>query len=59
MKMRSAALALLLATGIAQAEEAAEGVNINEADSQTMAAELDGVGPVKAEAIIDFREKRG
>jgi competence protein ComEA len=59
MKMRSAALALLLATGIAQAEEAAEGVNINEADSQTMAAELDGVGPVKAEAIIDFREKEG
>ncbi|TDT43250.1 competence protein ComEA [Halospina denitrificans] len=59
MKMKSAALALLLATGIAQAEEAPEAVNINEADSQTLAAELDGVGPVKAEAIVEFRKKEG
>ena len=59
MNMKSAALALLLATGIAQAEEAGKVININEADSQTLAAQLDGVGPVKAKAIIEFREEEG
>ena len=59
MRMASAALALVLATGIAQAEETAETININEADKQTLAAALDGIGPVKAEAIIEFREKEG
>lgn len=59
MRMASAALALLLATGFAQAEETVETININEADRQTLAAELDGIGPVKAEAIVEFREKEG
>ena len=59
MRKTSAALALLLATGIAQAEQAVETININEADRKTLAAELDGIGPVKAEAIVEFREKEG
>ena len=53
MRKTSAALALLLATGIAQAEQAVETININEADRKTLAAELDGIGPVKAEAIVE------
>jgi len=59
MRMKSAALAFLLATGIAQAEEGSKTININEADRQTLATELDGVGPVKAEAIVEFREQEG
>ena len=59
MKMKAAALAALLVAGIAQAEEADKAININKADRQTLAAELDGIGPVKAEAIVTFREEEG
>lgn len=34
-------------------------VNINTADAQTLAAELNGVGAVKAQAIIDYRKAHG
>ncbi len=34
-------------------------VNINTADADTIAAELKGVGPAKAKAIIEYREKHG
>lgn len=59
MKLKPAALALALATGIAQAEKAVDPININEADTETLAAELEGIGPVKAEAIVEFREQEG
>lgn len=59
MKLKSAVLALALATGAVQAEESAEPININEADRKTLASELDGVGPVKAKAIVKFREEEG
>lgn len=34
-------------------------VNINTADAKTLAAELNGVGAVKAQAIIDYRKLHG
>ena len=34
-------------------------VNINTADAQQLASELDGVGLAKAEAIIRYREQNG
>ena len=34
-------------------------VNINTADAKTLARELDGIGPAKAQAIVDYRQKNG
>ncbi|MCY4157443.1 MAG: helix-hairpin-helix domain-containing protein [Gammaproteobacteria bacterium] len=34
-------------------------VNVNTADAETLAAELNGIGPVKAKAIIEYREQNG
>jgi competence protein ComEA len=34
-------------------------VDINTADADTIAAELKGVGPAKAKAIVEYREKHG
>jgi competence protein ComEA len=34
-------------------------VNINTADAKTLARELDGIGPAKAQAIVEYREKNG
>jgi competence protein ComEA len=34
-------------------------VNLNSADAATLARELDGIGPAKAQAIIEFRQKNG
>jgi competence protein ComEA len=34
-------------------------VNINTADANTLARELDGIGPAKAQAIVEYREKNG
>jgi len=34
-------------------------VNVNTADSKTLARELDGVGKAKADAIVAYREKNG
>ena len=30
-------------------------VNVNTADASTIAKELDGIGPAKAQAIVDYR----
>lgn len=38
---------------------AAEPVNINTADAQTIASSLKGIGQAKAEAIISHREAHG
>ena len=35
------------------------GVDINSADADTLARELDGVGTAKAQAIIAYRERAG
>ena len=34
-------------------------VNINTADAATLAAELTGIGPSKAQAIVEYRKKYG
>jgi competence protein ComEA len=34
-------------------------VNVNTADAATIAAELDGIGPSKAQAIVEYRQKNG
>jgi competence protein ComEA len=38
---------------------AAGPVDINSADAQTLAQQLDGVGPAKAQAIIEYRQANG
>ena len=34
-------------------------VDVNSADAETISAELKGVGPAKAKAIVEYREKHG
>jgi competence protein ComEA len=34
-------------------------VNVNSADASTLAQELDGIGPAKAQAIVEYRQKNG
>lgn len=34
-------------------------VDINKADASTIAKELKGIGPAKAKAIVEYREKNG
>lgn len=34
-------------------------VNVNTADAATLANELDGIGPAKAQAIVEHRQKNG
>ena len=34
-------------------------VNVNTADATTIARELDGIGPAKAQAIVEYRTKNG
>ncbi len=36
-----------------------EQVNINTADAETLALVLEGVGPAKARAIVEYRESNG
>jgi competence protein ComEA len=48
-------IAVLLAPGPAWADP----VNINSADAATIARELKGVGPAKAEAIVQYRQQHG
>lgn len=63
-----AALACVPALPVAQAEIAAPAaavvamtarVNINEADVDTLVRELKGIGPAKAQAIVDYRTQQG
>ncbi|WP_446831878.1 ComEA family DNA-binding protein [Candidatus Foliamicus sp.] len=34
-------------------------VNVNKADAETIAMELQGIGPAKARAIVEYRESNG
>ncbi len=53
--MRYVFIFLMLLIGNAYAEP----VNINTADAASIAASLQKIGPKKAEAIIQYREKNG
>ncbi|MEF8833536.1 MAG: helix-hairpin-helix domain-containing protein [Halofilum sp. (in: g-proteobacteria)] len=50
------AMVLALATGAAVADEK---IDINTANAENLAAALDGVGEVRAQAIVDYREANG
>jgi len=52
---QSLAVMLLAVGAMAQAAP----VNINTADAETLAAALQGVGPSKAQAIVEYRSKHG
>ena len=54
LKWAPAAVGLLMAFGVQ-----ATPVNINTADTQAIAEALPGIGPAKAQAIIDYRTKHG
>jgi competence protein ComEA len=49
----------LIASLIPAAAAWAGPVNLNSADAATLAKELDGIGPAKAAAIVDYRQKNG
>lgn len=57
MTLRLATIALLCATAMGIA--AAGPVNVNSADAETIADELDGVGLARARAIVEWRRKNG
>lgn len=50
---------LALALGLGSSLAIAGPVNINTADAETLAEELDGVGPALAAAIVRDREENG
>jgi competence protein ComEA len=54
-----AAIVALLTLGFAAANVWAGPVDVNHADAATIAKELNGVGPAKAKAIVDYRDKNG
>jgi len=50
----------ILVAGLAWGGLALAGsVNINSADAATLASELKGIGPAKAAAIVEYRQKHG
>ncbi|HEX7368672.1 MAG TPA: ComEA family DNA-binding protein [Rhodanobacteraceae bacterium] len=51
--------ALALCMAMALPALAATPVNVNQADAQTIATSLDGVGLTKAQAIVAYREAHG
>ena len=50
-------LFLILATGATASW--CTPVNVNTADAATLASSLNGIGAVKAQAIVDYRQKHG
>ena len=55
----SRALVQALVAALLPAGALAGPVNVNTADAATLARELDGIGPAKAQAIVDYRGKNG
>jgi competence protein ComEA len=49
----------LLPLSFAATDAWAGPVDINRADAATIAKELNGIGPSKAKAIVEYREKNG
>jgi competence protein ComEA len=59
MKERTRVLVQALVASLAPAMTWAGPVNVNTADASTIAKELDGIGPAKAQAIVEYRQKNG
>ncbi len=59
MTLKSLRLACIVVFGAASFGAMAGPVNINTADAATLAAELTGIGPALAEAIVKDRAERG
>jgi competence protein ComEA len=59
MKTTSRTLIQALVASLLPAAAWAGPVNVNTADAATLAKELDGVGPAKAQAIVEYRQKNG
>ena len=55
--IRKAIVLIMLA--LAHTVALAGPVNVNTADAETIAAELDGIGLSKADAIVAYREQHG
>jgi competence protein ComEA len=52
-------IASLLTFGFVAGGAWAGPVDVNHADAATIAKELNGIGPAKAKAIVEYREKNG
>ena len=52
-------LLLTAITSVILSSQALFAVNVNTADAQTIASELNGIGAKKAQAIIEYREANG
>lgn len=59
MKKQSRVLVQALIASLVPTVTWAGPVNVNAADAATLARELDGIGQVKAEAIVEYRQKNG
>jgi competence protein ComEA len=59
VKLRTRLIARGLVCALLPAASWAGPVNVNTADAPTLARELDGIGPAKAQAIVDYRQKNG
>ena len=59
MKRESRVLVQALIAGLFPVVSWAGPVNVNTADASTIAKELDGIGPAKAQAIVEYRQKNG
>ncbi len=60
MWVKSIGILLFLSVTLILSQPAmADVVNINKADAAALQANLDGIGPVKAKAIVKYRKKHG
>lgn len=57
--LKNLLLATVMVSGFALAAELPATVNINTADADTIAAVLTGVGKVRAQSIVKWRESHG
>ena len=58
-KTTRALVQMLIASLMPVAAVWAGPVNVNTADAPTIARELDGISPAKAQAIVEYRQKNG
>ena len=56
---KTLAAAIVAGLGMGMGAVWAGPVDINSADADTLAKELEGIGPSRAQAIVEFREKHG